>query len=310
MRKIISGMAVLLMLLYITTSAYAATQKVGAVIGYTLYTDIVTYINGSPIDSYNINGYTAVAVEDLADYGFSVAWNPETRALDFCVDGSETKTSYSPPKINKNMVGKRKSSVLFTDIKTFWNINTQIDTYNIGGITIIYVDDLAKLCGESYTWKATERRLELKVVKPWSVSIENPEYEPSAPLDNPCSYTFKKLENESFIIASSSGNVSSIDKFELWCGCVRFSLSQNNTGSLNVTGGIDNIVYGERIAENTPERFAQLAASFRVYINDMLIAGELSRWQGTGHVDFEFYFNELQSLNKIETIRVEIGPSK
>ena len=119
MRKIISGIAVLSMLLCITTNAYAATQKVGAVVGYTLYTDIVTYIDGSPIDSCNINGYTAVAVEDLADYGFSVAWNPEARALDFGVNGTETKASYSPTKINENMVGKRKSPVLHTDIKTF-----------------------------------------------------------------------------------------------------------------------------------------------------------------------------------------------
>lgn len=43
------------------------------------YTDIVTYINGYAIPSYNVNGSTAVFVKDLANFGFTVTYDHDTR---------------------------------------------------------------------------------------------------------------------------------------------------------------------------------------------------------------------------------------
>lgn len=49
----------------------------GEEIGQVLYTDIVAYIDGYAIRSYNINWNTYIVVEDLAAYGFDVTWIPE-----------------------------------------------------------------------------------------------------------------------------------------------------------------------------------------------------------------------------------------
>ena len=51
----------------------------GTRLGSVYTTDIVTYIDGAPIASYNIGGTTVVSVSDLAGYGFQVEWDPETR---------------------------------------------------------------------------------------------------------------------------------------------------------------------------------------------------------------------------------------
>jgi hypothetical protein len=311
MRKIITGIIALSMLLCSATNAYAAAPKVGTLADYTLHTDIVTYINGSPIESYNIKEYTAVAVEDLADYGFSVRWTPDARVLRFYVTDSETKANYAPPKIDIKSIGKRKSPVFYTDIKIVWGDYTQVNAYNIGGRTIVYVDDLADFCGATYEWRPNERRLELEVVQFWSGGVDNAKYDPSAPLDNPCSFTFEKQENGLFIISDGNGDINSINGFGLGCGGVAFSLIRmSNFGSLNITGGVNNIVYGERIEANTPERYNELAKFFRVYINDKLVTGEISRSQGNGHIDYSFIFDKLQSLEKIKTIRVEIGKTE
>ena len=62
----------------LSTLAYS---KIGQVIGSILYSDIITYIDGKQINSYNINGTTAITVEDLRDYGYEVVWDNDLRTL-------------------------------------------------------------------------------------------------------------------------------------------------------------------------------------------------------------------------------------
>lgn len=45
------------------------------------HTDIITYLDGNEIRSYNVNGRTAIVVEDLRNYGYDVIWNEENRTL-------------------------------------------------------------------------------------------------------------------------------------------------------------------------------------------------------------------------------------
>ena len=75
-------LSVLLIAVILTTSAvYAATPKIGDVINHVLATDIVAYINGQPINSYNIDSNTAVVVEQLDKYGFDISWDGALRQL-------------------------------------------------------------------------------------------------------------------------------------------------------------------------------------------------------------------------------------
>ncbi len=150
----------------------ASAANVGDIIDYVLYTDITTYINGYYIPSYNINGYTAVVVEDLLYYGFDVIWDGAAKTLkvtrnyarEFC-----PPDTYKPTK-NTHKVGDRAMPVLYTDIVTYF-AGDQVTSYNVDGRTIAYVDDLAlKFENRSYVWDNTTRTLKLELAAGGSAS--------------------------------------------------------------------------------------------------------------------------------------------
>ncbi|UKI35990.1 MAG: hypothetical protein L6V93_18510 [Clostridiales bacterium] len=50
--------------------------------GYVKETDIVTFIDYCPIESFNYKGKTFVIAEALSKYGFNVLWNGDKRTLE------------------------------------------------------------------------------------------------------------------------------------------------------------------------------------------------------------------------------------
>lgn len=128
----------------------ASAVKIGDVIGHTLRTDIVTKINGYDINSYNINGYTVIVAEDLRNYGFDVVWNGNARTLSITKANTRIVSSrYVAPKVSRAQAGKISGDILHTDIVTYAN-NMQIQSFNIGGKTCIFIDELAS-AGYGYT---------------------------------------------------------------------------------------------------------------------------------------------------------------
>ena len=133
----------------------------GEPMGWVLYTDIVAYIDGHPIRSYNIAGNTYVIVEDLMDYGFSVTWDPSGPRL---VIGDRTgvvSSTYTPAE-NTGTPGAPAMPYLYTDITT-WIHGTQITGYNIGGYTVICMDDLARFYADDYIWDPANLALRMTV---------------------------------------------------------------------------------------------------------------------------------------------------
>lgn len=158
-----------------------AANQIGSVIGETVYTDIIASINDYNIASYNFNGYTAVVAEDLRNYGFDVKWSPEERAL-YITRGRTNKvaSTYIAPIVSPGDVGKTAQSVLYTDIKTYINGN-EVSSYNIGGNTIIYFNDLAAFGSISYS--DSIRRIDLDIADGLDYKISAPykysEFSPS-----------------------------------------------------------------------------------------------------------------------------------
>jgi hypothetical protein len=65
-----------------TGSAVSNTSgTVGAKLGSYYFTDIVTYLDGYPINAYNTDGRTYICAEDMRYYGYSVIWNEGARTL-------------------------------------------------------------------------------------------------------------------------------------------------------------------------------------------------------------------------------------
>ena len=156
---------------YIALAAAAATacaalpigafaEKNGDITGSYLYTDIIAYIDSLPIRSYNIAGYTAVIVEDLEDYGFDVVWDAEKRALYASRDASETASGEYAPQSSGHKNGDYAGDVYYTDIVAYFD-GAAVKSFNIGGRTAVYADDIARMYGSSYVWDESARTLSL-----------------------------------------------------------------------------------------------------------------------------------------------------
>lgn len=137
-RKIIS---VILCIALLTVPFSASAEIVGSV----LTTDIKAYVDHFLVPSYNIDGYTAVIVRDLENYGFTVLWDQHAKRVDFYKDFSRPCEPIVPSYTSLD-VGTKLYDVHSTDIRVFYR-GTEIPAYNIDGRTVVRLRDLA-LVGE------------------------------------------------------------------------------------------------------------------------------------------------------------------
>lgn len=116
---------------------------VGTRLGSVYTTDIVTYIDGAPIASYNIGGTTVVSVSDLAGYGFQVEWDPETRWV--TVTSAQRPERMPEPDITREVPGMVRGSYYATDIRVLFNGNELEHVYNIGGWMMFPLSEVGKV---------------------------------------------------------------------------------------------------------------------------------------------------------------------
>lgn len=138
------------------------------VVGHIYSTDILTYVNGQPIDGYNIGGRTVVIAEDLDGYGFNHEYNDETRTLKVKSYFNGCHNEFA--EIPRGKTGKVLGNVYATDIKVYFN-EKEITGYNIGGRTAICIEDMGEVSGSvneaygysdylgKYTWNPEEKTI-------------------------------------------------------------------------------------------------------------------------------------------------------
>lgn len=121
-------------------SGTAYAQEMGKIYS----TDILAYVGGNEVPSYNIGGRTVVVVEELdsGEYGrnFSHEYDDNTRTL--TVRGETTYNSNT--HVERGSVGKILGNVYDTDIKVIFN-GSEVKGYNIGGKTAVCLEDLGEL---------------------------------------------------------------------------------------------------------------------------------------------------------------------
>lgn len=151
---------------------------------YPIYsTDILTMLDGIPIQGYNIGGQTMIALEDLADYGFTVSYDDSVRKL-FVNKTHEPSEGFSP-SIPRGTVGEIIGYVQDTDITAYVN-GSYIETANIGGKLAAVVETLGEntyatnIYGiiyspyyMSYTYNDAERCLYLSHLPDGELSYED-----------------------------------------------------------------------------------------------------------------------------------------
>lgn len=156
MKRILS--LVLIITMFLSFSSYAAP---GDVAGDVLKTDIISFINGYPIRSFNINNSTAILVEDLKQYGFDVTWNGDERTVDITKNSLDeinpTRILYKNPT---EISGEFECNYYETDIVTYID-GELVNSYNIGGKTAIPLANL-KIYGE-VSWNGEKREAHVNI---------------------------------------------------------------------------------------------------------------------------------------------------
>ncbi len=145
----------------------------GEILGNTHYSDIAAYINNYPIESYNIEGGTAIAAADLCDYGFTVTEEGRTIQI------AKTGTDYIAPKsgiyLNGRRAGIPAAPYCQTDITAVVN-GTNVPCYSVNGKIVIMFDAMSAF-GE-VAWDGKNRQIYLTCsdipVGPWVPIPENP----------------------------------------------------------------------------------------------------------------------------------------
>ncbi|MBQ9460004.1 MAG: Ig-like domain-containing protein [Oscillospiraceae bacterium] len=132
-------------------------NMVGKVAGDYLFTDIVTYVNGKPIESININGRTLINVEALRYHGFTVVWDGSARTLRAAKSSSAPTTGSGAPTSSSGTVGAKLGSYYYTDIVTYLE-GYAINGFNTDGKTYICAEDM-EAYGFSVVWNPTARTL-------------------------------------------------------------------------------------------------------------------------------------------------------
>ncbi len=212
--------SLLLAFCFIFSMQVTIFAKAGDYVGTCKYSDVVTLINNYPIPSYNMNGYTFVAVEDLANYGFYIHWDGNSQTL--CIMRYNTKqvNPIQTYRDNPLDVGKKRFDMVKTDVRLYigW-YGYEIECLGgIPGKTLVNVDNLAAF--GLVEWHPNE-----KAVKIW---IDGLHIQPAPYIYTASSQTtYTPPSNTVYypIYATASYIESRIDgEFEGWDGETIFKL--------------------------------------------------------------------------------------
>jgi hypothetical protein len=283
-------------------SVPAQQHRIGDVVGQVLHTDIVAYINDRPILSFNIEGRTAVVVEDLHYYWFGVNWVPHeyswngrewiesgpVRELRLWHQGGGwyniPENPYEPTPMNPARIGTHAYNVLYTDIKTIgstYDEDVVFDSFNVGGRTLIFLDDLAEFYGSDYFWCSESRELRLYLFELWSMFVRFP-------------FVQNDLEVPMFIAEIDSElNVTDLllrgrHIWDVWMYSRGFMFSINSI--------------------EADFHLRMPAPPLKVYLNGEAVTGELERIRNFDFgVQYQFVFDEPICKRHFNSLRIEFG---
>ncbi len=277
-----------------------------------LYSDIKAYVDGVPIRSYNIDGYTGIVAEDLRDYGFCVDWLEQERELYVYKEDNKEITAAYAFENTPYKSGTHAAYVYETDIKTYV-AGDEIKAYNIGGYTVILIDELS-VYGD-VLWDENKREISFSYRKPWSVTLHTPkegfnhQNNGSYFSDTIKSFSGEFVKNNDNIFIKSGENLEHISwivlSYDKRFGGLRIGFSMIAHHLLadyelsSLCSDMVTINYdGTRLKEN-----AYLANEHvKIYINgDLVKIKDVKMGKGNNHQDYDFILdadiNEQDILN-------------
>jgi hypothetical protein len=292
----------------------AAASVSGTAAGNYYYTDIKTYLWDTPVNAINIGGTTLIDAESMSHYGFTVNWHDDERWLEI----ERVNAIISPEAANGSLFntksgkpGTAAGKYYHTDIKTTLD-SRHITSYNADGKTFISAEAM-KDVGYDVIWNDNSRTLSIKLdhLRPsWEWSFTDGT---GTTMNNGFSYEISntsKNESVEFNLIEASGEYNSVGRLVFRDKSVTLTIYMNVTAYGDFWELITanrNIIYGERVDEDTPERRAALSRVFRIFANDVELAGEMAYTQGNGHSDYIFILDKELLLDDVKTLRLEVG---
>ena len=132
MKKILAVIMILLLLLSFNVSADG---------GNIYISDIKVFIDYIWIPSYNLDGYSAILVRDLEDYGFDIDWNESTKTVKVTYNGKKKVSPHTPQYYPPHEVGMLRFGTYPSDIKVYFE-GRYVPSVNIGGRCAVKLRDI------------------------------------------------------------------------------------------------------------------------------------------------------------------------
>lgn len=152
----------LFMLMFNAVSANAAN---GDVIGNIYSTDIIAEINGEYVESYCLDGKTAIILEDLAKHGAEISYNDKLRTL---IVNTVYMNKMVDENIKRGTVGKVIGNIYESDIKVYLN-GYIVRAFSLNGKMAVAIEDFGNdnsfsKYNAKYIWNDTNRIISLEIL--------------------------------------------------------------------------------------------------------------------------------------------------
>ncbi|MDO5399112.1 MAG: hypothetical protein Q4G33_14425 [bacterium] len=121
------------------TAAFAVN---GDIVGEIYNTDILTTLDGVPIESYSIDGETVIPLEALSEYGYEVYYDDRVRKV-FVTHSGDIPDDLSP-QITRGKLGGTSGYIYESDIKAYLN-GVEIPAYALNGQMGVVVEDIGRV---------------------------------------------------------------------------------------------------------------------------------------------------------------------
>ena len=312
MKRIISLLIVFILIISISPNVFA----IGEITGTVLNTDIRAYVRGKPIKSYNVDNWTCIVAEDLRNYNFEVIWSPNERVLHvFAVSWSDEPFLGIPAHYefeeNAKPIGSIAGYVYNTDIKTFVN-GKQVTAFNIGGQTLIYIDDL--MCFGDVIWDEAKREISFNRSYPYTIKFPDGtgyarhDKEPIAEPISGISVEYKNINGEKEVTGENLDHISTPElTYAKEKGGMTFGISMTAQHLIadeefyNLCEEVSTIRYDGEILQTN----ADLANTYaKVYINDVPVKiTAVSQGKGNNHKDYYFHLDYVIPREDIKSFK-------
>ena len=295
-------------------------------IGKAVYSDIDAYINNHLIPSYNINDCTAIIAEDLENYGFDVHYDEQQRCLSITYNDQKEVTANNTKE--KHVIGSSAFSLYKSDIAVkingkiinYYNRMDGEAAYNIGGKTMIFIDDLYEY--GNVIWNEYERKIGFYYVPIWS--IYPPITESKEQTENISSFHMELKKDKLGEIYAEGENIECLHFFNMnWLGnpkIEQYSWFRNGkvnfefhilekdfikTKSLMQT--LYNIITIDSEGNAIPNRISKANEHITIMINGEKFAISAVEFRPDYH-SISYYFEidkVIKSINDIQNITIE-----